>query len=63
MSDEMFACMVVLFNTACYVGKEETLFSDFGPLILLQNKNGVQVGEQYVSRKACRNFIAAISHR
>ena len=52
MSEEKLDWMFMLFNTAYYVAKEERPFSDFGPLVLLQRKNGLQIGEQYANGKA-----------
>ena len=52
MSEEKLDRMFMLLNAAYYVAKEERPFSDFGPLVLLQRKNGLQIGEQYANGKA-----------
>ena len=50
-----------MFNTGYDVAKEERSFADFGPLGLLEKKNGLEVGQQYVNLKVCCEFVCAIT--
>ena len=45
--------MKILFNTAYHVVKMELPFSCFPSLLQLQKKNGLEIGEAYLTAKAC----------
>jgi hypothetical protein len=50
-----------LFNTAYAVAKHNRPFTEYNFLCEVQIKNGVQLGNDHLSRDACVDFIKAIS--
>ena len=48
-------------NTALYIAKEGNAFSKFPGLCIIQEKNGVNLGQNYRNRQACKGFIFGIS--
>ena len=45
--------MKILFNTVYHIVKMEFPFSLFPSLLALQKKNGLEIGEAYLTPKAC----------
>ena len=50
-----------LFRTAYYVAKDGLAFTKYEKLCKLQQLNRLDIGENYLSSKACSCFIASIS--
>ncbi|CAB3986303.1 Hypothetical predicted protein [Paramuricea clavata] len=46
-----------LFNTSYYIAKEGLSFRKFPSLCKLQSKNGIKLGENYLTDKSCRMFV------
>ncbi|KAK0148163.1 Zinc finger protein 862 [Merluccius polli] len=57
-SDE--AGMIIKFNVAYHIAKEELPFTKFKAEIILQRKNGVNVNPTYSNDVACAQFIGVI---
>ncbi|KAJ8367341.1 hypothetical protein AAFF_G00320750 [Aldrovandia affinis] len=53
--------MIVKFNTAYNIAKEEMPFTKFRSQILLQKKNGLNVNPTYSNDKSCALFIGVIA--
>ena len=53
--------MVIKFNTAYNIAKEELPFTQFKSQIALMKKNGLNVNPTYANDKACVQFIGVIS--
>ena len=51
-----------LFNTAYLIAKRNFSFRDFEFLLKLQNKNGLQLGENYQNIQGAKTFIESIAH-
>ncbi|CAC5374744.1 POLE2 [Mytilus coruscus] len=49
-----------LINTAYHVCKSECPFTDYSKLIVLQEKNGLDMGNFYRSDNACRRFVKTV---
>ena len=55
--------LVIKFNTAYYLTKNERPFSDYPELLELQEKNGVRdIGKAYLTDKKCAEFTKYIAH-
>ncbi|XP_070550348.1 zinc finger protein 862-like [Ptychodera flava] len=54
--------LTMLFNTAYAVLKAGRPFSDYEFLCSVQLKNNIQLGENYITRIACRRFLSSIVH-
>ena len=55
--------MVIKFNTAYYLAKNERPLSDYLELLELQEKNGVRdIGKVYLTDKKCPEFTKYIAH-
>ena len=50
------------FNTAYLIAKRNFSFRDFEFLLKLQNKNGLQLGENYQNIQGAKTFIESIAH-
>ena len=50
------------FNTAYLIAKRNFSFHDFEFLLKLQNKNGLQLGENYQNIQGAKTFIESIAH-
>ena len=50
-----------IFNTAFHVAKKKKPFSDFPDLLVLQEKNGLDIGDQYRNDKQCNDFVGHIA--
>ena len=48
-------------NTAYFKVKEELPFTKFPKLLDLQRKNGLQIGETYLTDKKCAEMVSTIS--
>ena len=53
--------LIKLFNTACFISKDNLSFAKFPELYRLQMKNGLDLGETYLNDHGCKEFIQAIS--
>ena len=49
--------IIRLFNTAYFICKQEKTFTDYPSLIVLQEMNGLNMGNFYRSDNACRRYI------
>ena len=50
--------LIVKFNTAYYLAKQERPFSDYSSLLKLQSKNNVKgIGESYTTDRAAAKFV------
>ena len=55
--------LVIKFNTAYYLAKNERLFSDYPELLGLQEKNRVRdIGKAYLTDRKCAEFTKQIAH-
>ena len=55
--------LIIKFNTAYYLAKNERLFSDYLELLELQEKNRVKdIGKAYLTDKKCAEFTKYIAH-
>ena len=55
--------LVIKFNTAYYLAKNERPFSDCPEVLELQEKNGVRdIGKAYLTDKKCAEFTKNIAH-
>ena len=54
MSETLLERMMKLFNIAYYVAKCELPFAQFPHWVACQLKNGVTLGDNYMSDNACR---------
>ena len=54
MSETLLERMMKLFNIAYYVAKCELPFAQFPHWVACQIKNGVTLGDNYMSDNACR---------
>ena len=61
MDDATLTKMDKLFRTAYYIAKSERPFKDFASLLVLQNLNGLSLGDTYQNDKAASEFISQIS--
>lgn len=61
VDDDAINQLTVLFNTAFFVAKKKNPFSSYSDLLGLQEKNGINVGQQYRNDKQCRDFISHIA--
>lgn len=61
MDKDVKAKLILLFNTAYYVAKEEEPFAKFPKLVDLQIKNGLNLGNTYKTDHACHTFIDSIA--
>lgn len=53
--------MIIKFNTAYNIAKEELPFTKFKSELTLMKKNGLNVNPTYANDKACAQFIGVIS--
>lgn len=58
---DLMANVEKLFNTAYLIAKKDYAFEDFRKLCELQRKNGLKIGETYLSDKAARQFVKYIA--
>ena len=56
--EETKSRMERLFNTAHYVAKEVLAFKKFTGLCDLQEKNGLDIGNNYRNRMKCKEFVS-----
>ena len=55
--------LVIKFNTAYFLAKNERPFSDYPELLELQEKNGVRdIRKAYLTDKKCAEFTKYIAH-
>ena len=55
--------LIIKFNTAYYLAKNERLFSDYLELLELQEKNRVKdIGKAYLTDKKCAEFTKYRAH-
>ena len=59
--DETKSRMERLFNTAHYVAKEGLAFKTFTGLCDLQEKNGLDIGNNYRNKMKCKEFVSSIA--
>ena len=57
MEKEVEDQIIRLFNTAYFICKQEKPFTDYPRLIVLQEVNGLNMGNFYRSDNACRRYI------
>ena len=51
----------VKVNTAYLIAKEELPFSKYGPILALQEKNGLEINQTYTNDKSCGTLISTIA--
>ena len=51
-----------LFNTVHFIAKEKLAITKFSNLCILQEKNGLNIGQHYRNPTACKAFISAIAN-
>ena len=61
MSEDEKKQLTAKFNTAFYVSTKKIAFTQFRDLCELQVKNGVNMGDLYMTDKACKDFVHAIA--
>ena len=61
LDDETKSRMEKLFNTAHYVAKEGLAFKKFMGLCDLQEKNGLNIGNDYRNKIKCKEFVFSIA--
>ena len=61
LDDETKSRMEKLFNTAHYVAKEGLAFKKFTGLCDLQEKNGLNIGNNYRNKIKCKEFVFSIA--
>ena len=52
MAEKNKQTLTVRYNAADYSAKNECLYSDFGDLLTLQEKNGVKTSDMYHNERA-----------
>ena len=57
LDEETKSRMERLFNTAHYVAKEVLALKKFTGLCDLQEKNGLDIGNNYCNRMKCKEFV------
>ena len=60
MADKEKEVLMVCFNTAYYLVKQERPFSDYKDLLNLQFKNGVKEFQSYLNDRAAGNFMDVV---
>ena len=53
--------LMILFNTAYGLAKKNRPFTDFPTVCSIQEKNGLVLGENYITDKAARQFTSCIA--
>ena len=61
LDDETKSRMEKLFNTAHYVAKEGLAFKKFTGLCDLQEKNGLDIGNNYRNEIKCKESVSSIA--
>ena len=61
MSEDEKKQLAAKFNSAFYVTTKKIAFTQFRDLCELQVKNGVNMGNLYITDKACKDFVHAIA--
>ena len=61
LDDETKSRMEKLFNTAHYVAKEGLAFKKFTGLCDLQEKDGLDIGNNYRNEIKCKEFVSSIA--
>ena len=61
LDDETKSSMEKVFNTAHYVAKESLAFNKFTGLCDLQEKNGLNIANNYRNKIKCKVFVSSIA--